>query len=99
MAKVSEAIAVLKSFNVSSLTELADHTKELMGALASLKHIVAFDSKDYSANHRDFWLYGVLVGWEESNAHEQGKKLGIPESDIDRMIRYNKAVKYFQWSK
>ncbi len=98
MAKVSEAIAVLKSFNISSLTEFADHTKELVGALASLKHTVAFDSKDYSANHRDFWLYGVLVGWDEL-AHEQGKKLGIPEADIDRMVRYNKAVKYFQWSK
>lgn len=99
MAKLSSALAHLKSLDIAPLNELVDNSRELVSALASLKHTIAFDSKDYSANHRDFWLYGVLVGWDSEVAHKQGKKLGIPESEIDRMQRYNKAIRYFQWSK
>lgn len=32
--------------------------------LASIVAAIALSSRDWSANHRDAWLYGVAVGWD-----------------------------------
>lgn len=32
--------------------------------LASIVASIAFSSRDWSANHRDAWVYGVAIGWD-----------------------------------
>ena len=31
--------------------------------LQSVRDTICLDSKDYSLNHRDAWLYGITAGW------------------------------------
>lgn len=37
---------------------------DLREALFSLGNTLSGDSRDFAANHRDAWTFGVLLGWE-----------------------------------
>lgn len=39
---------------------------DLENPFTSIHDTICFDSKDYSLNHRDAWLYGIIVGWGDS---------------------------------
>ena len=41
-------------------------TTEPENPLQSVRDTICLDSKDYSLNHRDAWLYGIVVGWDDS---------------------------------
>lgn len=41
-------------------------TTEPENPLQSVRDTICLDSKDYSLNHRDAWLYGITVGWGDS---------------------------------
>lgn len=108
MSKIGDALEYIKDKlhdygqedeHLTPLFDLKNYIPDLIGALGSLKHTIAFDSKDYSTHHRDFWMYGILVGWGDEIAYEKGRKFGLPDTEIARMQRYNKAIHYFQWAK
>lgn len=46
------------------LTETNVNAEE--NPFASIRDTICLDSKDYSLNHRDAWLYGITVGWGDS---------------------------------
>lgn len=41
--------------------------------IASIENTLAFDSRDWSTDKRDAWLWGVVFGWDE--AMEQVAKM------------------------
>lgn len=51
----------------------------------SLKACLLYSSRDWDMNKRDAWLYGVIVGWEDSKLGELAKKFGWREEDVTRL--------------
>lgn len=43
-----------------------------MNPLEVLKKIVVFDSRDWSATHRDRMLYAIVCGWDDECFEEFG---------------------------
>ena len=41
-------------------------TTETENPFQSIHDTICLGSKDYSLNHRDAWLYGIVVGWGDS---------------------------------
>ena len=73
---------------------------DLIDVLASVRNTIIFDSRDYSQNRRDFWLYGCLVGWDwDTQLEEHARKLGLYEADIRRLKKYSEVMEYFRWEK
>lgn len=46
--------------------------------LKSIHDTIVFDSRDWSVNKKDAWLYGIIVGWENEDPIEE---LGETEDD------------------
>lgn len=59
--------------------------KDVAVALSSLHSIMVFHVRDWSANSRDTWLWGVLVGWDEPS-YEQFREQ-YRELDRDGIAR------------
>jgi len=43
-------------------------SKETTKPLESLERALAFDSRDWSQNKRDAWIYGIICGWENEDS-------------------------------
>ena len=56
--------------------------------LESIKTTIAFDSKDYSLNKRDAWIYGIVCGWDDA-LDEVCKQFNWDESNKARLKRLN----------
>jgi len=60
----------------------------------ALRNLLAFDSRDYSINRRDAWLYGIIMGWDRS-MDEIAARHGWNEQAVARLRRlhalFNKA--------
>jgi len=41
------------------------NTEEGINCLDALQNCIAFDSKDFSLNKRDAWIYGIVLGWND----------------------------------
>ena len=57
----------------------------------SLECCIAFGSKDWSLNHRDAWMYGIVFGWGNA-INEVAFKHGW---DTDTVARLNLLRKQF----
>jgi hypothetical protein len=40
----------------------------------SIEACIAFSSRDWSLNHRDAWLFGVIMGWSPEALAEQKQR-------------------------
>jgi hypothetical protein len=60
------------------------------------------DPRDWSADRRDAWLYGVLVGWEtgpddpNSGVDERAERRGWDETAVATLRRLGRAVQAYQ---
>jgi hypothetical protein len=52
----------------------------------SLANCIAFSSKDWSLHKGDAWIYGIVIGWEESLA-SIARKHGWSDPTVDRLVR------------
>ncbi len=53
----------------------------------SVHDTICFSSRDYSLDHRDAWLYGVIVGWDEASIIELQAKHNWSADTVDRLKR------------
>ena len=58
----------------------------------SIRSTMTGHSRDWGANHRDAWLYGIVVGWDDENGNynpdvlsELKESFGWEDADIARM--------------
>jgi hypothetical protein len=58
--------------------------------IESLRSCLAFSSRDWSNNHRDAWLYGVVFGWDENSIAELKAKHKWSSSEVERLNRLRK---------
>lgn len=52
--------------------------------LQSLHDVIALSSRDYSTNHRDAWVYGIVIGWGDA-IDEVANKHGWSPETIERL--------------
>ena len=52
---------------------------------ASIKACIAFSSRDWSLNHRDAWIYGVIMGWSPEALAEQKQIHNWSDSTVTRL--------------
>ena len=64
---------------------------DLAEALNSAKAAMTFSARDWSLNHRDAWLYGIVVGWDDA-LDEVANNHKWNDETVERLIRYRKAV-------
>lgn len=55
----------------------------------SLRGIIAFDSRDWSINKRDAWIYGIVIGWGNS-VFEVGEQHGWDLETTKRLLQLHK---------
>ena len=54
--------------------------------LESIERAIAFSSRDFNEYNRDAWVYGIVMGWDES-LDEVCKKHGWTEDTKERLKR------------
>lgn len=60
--------------------------------LESLHDTICLGSRDYSLNHRDAWIYGIVVGWDEA-LPEVAEKHRWSTETISRLESMHKIYK------
>lgn len=55
--------------------------------LQSLATVVAFSSRDWSANHRDAWIYAIVSGWDDEALAEVAAKHDWDAATVARLCR------------
>lgn len=79
---------------------------DLAEALSRVRRMVATDSRDWSRDRSDAWLYGLLCGWDCEDQHEHdddcgddgamrdvAADLGWSGEDVARLRRYRAAIR------
>ena len=51
----------------------------------SIEVCIAFSSRDWSLNHRDAWLFGVIKGWSPEALAEQKQRHNWSDSTVTRL--------------
>lgn len=76
-----------------------DETRDILAqALISAHDCLVFDSKDFSLDPRDAWLYGILVGWGDDLTNI-AKQCRWSIENTARLESYNKAIEAYKDSK
>ncbi|MCK5641014.1 MAG: hypothetical protein KAJ19_09465, partial [Gammaproteobacteria bacterium] len=55
--------------------------------IQSVGDCMAFSARDWSTDHRDAWLYGVIHGWDEDSLQELAAKHGWEGEPLARLRR------------
>ena len=66
---------------------------DLAEALDSVADSMNFSSRDWSLNHRDAWLYAVIVGWDDASLALLMKEHGWKPATVVRLKRLHRAVR------
>ena len=53
----------------------------------SLNSCLVFHSRDWAANKRDAWLYGIIVGWNDECLAELKEQHGWNDEAVERLKR------------
>ena len=56
--------------------------------LESIKMAIAFDVRDWTADRRSAWIYGIVFGWSEA-LEEVKTKFRWTNEDVERLNRYH----------
>jgi hypothetical protein len=56
-------------------------------ALDSLQNAIAFSSRDWSLDKRDAWIYGIIMGWDDS-IESVAKLHNWSVDDVERLNKY-----------
>jgi len=53
----------------------------------SLHSCLVHHARDWAANRRDAWLWGIIVGWDDESLDELKKDFGWDDETIARLKR------------
>lgn len=53
--------------------------------LESIATAIAFSPRDWSSNHRDAWIYGIVLGWDEDDLEELKKRYSWTNETVARL--------------
>jgi len=67
-------------------------TSALAEAFDSLGAAMASHPRDWAAESRDAWVYGIVCGWDGPAIRELQKKFGWSPETVARLRKYRKAV-------
>ena len=57
----------------------------------SLKSCLVFHARDWAADKRDAWLWGIVCGWDEAAMTEVAAKFGWPTTEVQRLNELHAA--------
>ena len=66
---------------------------DLADALESVAHTMNFSAQDWSVGHKDAWVYGIIVGWDDASLKELTLKHGWNPETVERLKRLHRAVR------
>ena len=61
-------------------------------AFASAADVMASHSRDWGAESRDAWLWGIIIGWDDESLAELEQKFAWNPESIQRLKRYRRAI-------
>lgn len=64
---------------------------DLRDALISIGNTLAFSSRDWAANHRDAWLWGIVHGWDDAAMRELVVQYGWTPETVTQLRRLHTA--------
>lgn len=53
--------------------------------LGVLEDCLNLDSRDWSSNNKDAWIYGIIVGWDKESLIELSNKYGWSKEDCEKL--------------
>ena len=56
----------------------------------SIRCAMAFSSRDWSVNHRDAWIYGIVVGYDRSSMNESKRLHRWTDDTVARLMELRK---------
>jgi hypothetical protein len=59
----------------------------------SLTMALAHHPKDWASHHRDAWIWGIVIGWDEESLLEIQNKFGWYDETVARLKRLNTQFK------
>lgn len=67
-----------------------------MNPFVALESAIASDPRDWSANERDAWLYGIMVGWGDGALKEIAEDFGWSDEKFGVLYKTNLDFKQAQ---
>jgi hypothetical protein len=61
-------------------------------ALQSAGSCMATHPRDWGADRRDAWLWGLIIGWDDAAMAELVERYGWPQSEVERLKRLHAAL-------
>lgn len=68
---------------------------ELNEVFESLHKSLVFHSRDWAANERDAWIWGIVVGWDDESMKNLTNKFGWSDETVNRLKSYHKTAKKY----
>jgi hypothetical protein len=59
--------------------------REITNPFDSLFTTIVCDSRDWASNHKDAWLWGIIVGWDNKSLEELQNKFNWTDTTCDRL--------------
>ena len=69
---------------------------DTLSPFESLYDCIVFDSRDWSIDRKDAWIYGIVVGWNEKSLNELSEKHGWDEKTCTRLKILRAGFKQFR---
>lgn len=64
------------------------------GAIDALQGALAFAVRDWSANRRDAWIWGIIWSWDDGEAMDDvAEKHGWSNRTIKKLRRYHRGIR------
>ncbi|MCO1599769.1 hypothetical protein [Desulfosporosinus nitroreducens] len=65
---------------------------DLQEAHESVHDAIVFDVRDWGADKRSAWIYGIMVGWDNDSYQEFKQKFRWTDKVISRNKRLRQAI-------
>lgn len=59
----------------------------------SIAACIAFSPHDWGENHRNAWIYGIVLGWDGDSMDEQARRHRWSPDDVARLRRLHAAYR------
>ncbi|MTI49480.1 MAG: hypothetical protein FH761_16730 [Firmicutes bacterium] len=83
--KMHNKLLIDRNNEIKKRLKTKEQNRELVKVAKSLHEAIAFDSKDYSINRTDAWLYGIIIGWDNSSIKELQNKFDWTDLTCERL--------------
>ena len=70
---------------------MSEYKNEPADPKESLFNCVVFDSRDWSLEKTDAWIYGIIVGWDEASLESLKNKFRWDDKTVQRLKSLNET--------